>query len=163
MTISKYLAILLLTCLPTFALAQTFGPVGRIGSSGTWTPGVTASSTAGTPTYTTAVGSYTRIGIEVFAQFDIVLSGWTGSPSGNVSITGLPFAATSNANDYGGCVATKYSVSGLTASNWSITGTIAPSATAAILYAADVTGNTNVTAAQTGATPTLIGFCIYHM
>lgn len=149
--------------MPITTQAQTYGIAGRIGAVGSWTPGVTASGTAGTPAYTTQVGSYVKIGSFVYVQFNLVLSGWTGSPAGNVSITGLPFTSTGTASDDGGCVLTNYTVTGLTASNWSITGLISPSSTSAALFAADVTGNTAVTAAQTGTTPTLIGFCNYHL
>jgi hypothetical protein len=133
------------------------------GVTGSWTPAVTASSTAGTPAYTTHVGSYVAIGNFVYAQFNIVLSGWTGSPSGNVSITGLPLTSTATTNDNGGCTITNYTVSALTASNWAITGVIAPSGTSSLLYASDVSGVSNVTAAETGTTPTFIGFCMYHI
>ena len=80
----RYLAILLFALLacPVEAQISGGGTVFRIGSVGTWTPAVTASSTAGTPTYTTAVGSYVKVGNYIYAKFDIVLSGWTGSPSG---------------------------------------------------------------------------------
>lgn len=60
---------------------------------GTWTPGVTAGTTAGTPAYTTQEGTYTLRGADVVVWGHIDLSGWTGSPAGDVSITGLPFAA----------------------------------------------------------------------
>lgn len=164
MITNKLLLAVFCLLLPITAHAQMSGGIANlIGTTGTWTPAVTASSTAGTPTYTTAVGSYIRIGKLVYVQFNIVLSGWTGSPSGNVSITGLPYTSTSTTSDNGGCVLTNYTVSALTASNWSITGLIAPSGTSAALYAADVSGNTTVTAAETGTTPTLIGFCNYHL
>jgi hypothetical protein len=130
---------------------------------GTWVPGVTASSTAGTPAYTTHVGSYITVGNWVYVQFTIVLSGWTGSPSGNVSITNLPYAATGTANDNGGCQITQYTVTGLASSNYGIAATIAPSATTAVLQSEGNTGTANVTAAQTGTTPTLIGFCTYRI
>jgi hypothetical protein len=161
----RYLAILLFALLacPVEAQISGGGTVFRIGSVGTWTPAVTASSTAGTPTYTTAVGSYVKVGNYIYAQFDIVLSGWTGSPSGNVTITGLPFTATATASDNGGCDVTQYTVSGLTASNFGITGIIAPSATVVNLLEQGNAGTANVTAALTGTTPTLIGFCNYHM
>lgn len=131
--------------------------------TGTWVPSVTASGTAGTPAYTTQVGSYEILGRTVNARFTIVLSGWTGSPSGNVSITGLPAAATSAANDNGGCTITKYTVTGLASLNYGIGATIAPSATTAVLLSQGNTGTTNVTAAQTGATMTIAGVCNYHI
>lgn len=161
MIISRWLLLFIL--LPNIAYAQVGGVAGRIGSVGSWTPAVTASSTAGTPAYTTAIGSYVRVGSYVYAQFNLVLSGWTGSPSGNVTITGLPFTSTATASDNGGCIITQYTVTGLAASNSGIEGVIAPSGTTALLQSENNTGMANVTAAQTGATPTLIGFCNYHM
>lgn len=157
----KKLLFILLCLLSAPAFGQinaspTFG-------QGVWTPAVTASSTAGTPTYTTQIGSYITIGNYVYVQFNIVLSGWTGSPSGNVTITGLPYTATATTSDNGGCVITNYAVTGLTASNYGIYATIAPSATVATLLEHSNTGTANVTAALTGTTPTLIGFCNYHM
>ena len=163
---SKILAaIVVAACflLPFVAHAQvTSGAVGRIGSVGSWTPTVTTSSTVGTPAYTTQVGSYVVMGSYVFAQFDLVLSGWTGSPSGNVSIASLPFTSTATASDNGGCVITQYTVTGLAASNWGITGVIAPSSTTALLQQHANAATAAITAAQAGATPTLIGFCTYH-
>lgn len=60
---------------------------------GTWTPAVTAASTAGTPAYTTQDGRYTLIGDDAWLWGKVVLSGWTGSPSGDLRVTGLPWAA----------------------------------------------------------------------
>ena len=167
MTISdkiKYLIFWTIILLPSFAQAQIpgGGTVTRYGSVGSWTPAVTASSTAGTPAYTTAVGSYVRMGNYIYVQFKIVLSGWTGSPSGNVTITGLPFTATSATNDNGGCLITSYTVSALAATNYGLTATIAPSTTVATLFSDGNAGVTNLTAAEAGTTPTLIGFCNYH-
>jgi len=159
----KYLVLLLL--LPSIALAQTpgSGQVGRIGIPGTWTPGVTASSTAGTPAYTTQVGSYVRIGSFIHVQFNIVLSGWTGSPSGNVTITGLPLTSTATTNDNGGCIITNYTVSGLASLSYGLTGVISTSSTVASIYEDNNTGVTQLTAAQAGTTPTLVGYCNYHI
>jgi hypothetical protein len=156
--------IALLCFLPSVVFAQTLGGgiVGRIGSAGSWTPAVTASGTAGTPAYTTAVGSYVKVGSFIHAQFNIVLSGWTGTPSGNVSIIGLPFTSTTATNDDGGCLITQYTVTGLAASNFGIAAVIAPNTSTALLQSEGNAGTVNVTAAQTGTTPTLIGFCNYH-
>jgi hypothetical protein len=159
-------AVLLSANVMAFPLSEggAFNSAGTITqyTPGTWTPAVTAAGTAGTPAYTTQVGSFEQIGREVHVQFTIVLSGWTGSPAGNVTITGLPSAATATANDNGGCVITQYTVTGLASTNYGIDGVIAPSATAITLYSEGNTGTANVTAAQTGTTPTLIGFCVYH-
>ena len=58
MITSRILPALFCLLLPFMAHAQAI----LIGTTGTWTPAVTASSTAGTPAYTTAVGSYIKFG-----------------------------------------------------------------------------------------------------
>lgn len=55
----------------------------------TWTPTLIGESTAGTTTYTTQTGYYTRIGNIAIVQFSISISAATGT--GNVLIGGLPF------------------------------------------------------------------------
>lgn len=60
-------------------------------SSGTFTPAVSGTVTAGSATYLTQNGSYTRVGNKVF--FDIQLNWNTGTGTGNLRITGLPFTS----------------------------------------------------------------------
>ena len=62
---------------------------------GTWTPTVVGTTTAGTGTYSTQYGSYTRIGNRVQFSAVIQLSAHTGT--GNIRISGLPFTSTSYA------------------------------------------------------------------
>ena len=58
---------------------------------GTWTPVYTGATSAGTYTYTTQTGVYTKIGNRVTVDFKL-LNITTGSVgSGNVRITGLPY------------------------------------------------------------------------
>lgn len=57
---------------------------------GTWTPTIKGDGTAGTPTYTTQFGKYTRIGNVVHAVFRVAISAKTGI-AGNIQIGGLPF------------------------------------------------------------------------
>jgi hypothetical protein len=64
---------------------------------GTWTPTVAGSTLAGTATYTTQVGSYTKIGRLVQAQFYVQYSGHTGT--GSLTITGLPFTSQNRTSD----------------------------------------------------------------
>lgn len=59
---------------------------------GTWTPTVVGTTTAGTGTYSTQYGSYTRIGNRVQFSAVIQLSAHTGT--GNIRISGLPFTST---------------------------------------------------------------------
>lgn len=65
---------------------------------GTWTPAL-ALGTPGTSafTYTTQIGTYTRVGNLVTVQFRIDVSIFTvGTGSGNLTITGLPVTAAAN-------------------------------------------------------------------
>lgn len=62
---------------------------------GTWTPSIVGSTTAGTCTYVTRYGAYTRIGNRV--RFSGVVQMNTHTGTGNIRITGLPFTATSHA------------------------------------------------------------------
>ena len=125
----------------------------------TWTPTITTDATVGTPAYTTHTGTYEQIGRQVTVRFNITLSGWTGSPTGNVNIAGLPVA---DADNYGTCVISFYTVTGLAASNLGITGLIADTTSVIILYQNSSTASNKITAAQIGTTANLVGFCNYH-
>jgi hypothetical protein len=59
---------------------------------GTWTPVIRGSSTAGTGTYTTQQGTYTKIGNSVRFQAYIEWTAHTGS--GQLEVTGYPFTST---------------------------------------------------------------------
>ena len=63
---------------------------------GTFTPTVAGSSTAGTATYSFQEGKYTKIGRQVSCQIDLGYSSGTGT--GNLRISGLPFADATLAN-----------------------------------------------------------------
>jgi hypothetical protein len=58
-----------------------------------FTPTIAGNTTAGTGTYTTQVGKYTRIGNTVRVAIDISWTAHTGT--GNLTVTGLPFAGSS--------------------------------------------------------------------
>lgn len=62
----------------------------------TFTPTVTGASTAGTTTYVTQAGTYSRIGNMVFISFSVTYSAATGT--GNLLIGGLPFTSNAAAN-----------------------------------------------------------------
>ena len=70
---------------------QIYQKIGGIGSSD-FTPALSTDGTAGTVTYVTQSGRYTAIGTLRFVEFVIEISNWTGSPSGNVVIGGIPTA-----------------------------------------------------------------------
>lgn len=131
-------------------------------NASTWTPVITTTGTVGTPAYATQVGSYEAIGRQVNVRFSIALSGWTGSPTGTVNISGLPFTSANVANDLGVCHFATYVVAGLLASNI-LTAQINPNATTLPLGQVSSTVTSAVTAAQVGTTPTLIGWCQYHI
>jgi hypothetical protein len=58
---------------------------------GTWTPTVAGSATAGTATYTTQEGTYTKVGRLVTFRVYVVWTGGTGA--GFMDVTGLPCAS----------------------------------------------------------------------
>jgi hypothetical protein len=60
-------------------------------AEGTWTPVVVGSSTAGTATYVTQVGYYTKIGKNVYITATIDYNSGTGT--GNLLVNGLPFTS----------------------------------------------------------------------
>jgi hypothetical protein len=81
---------------------------------GTWTPTVIGSATAGTATYTVQSARYTKIGRLV--QFELFLDWNSGTGTGELRITGLPFTPASS-NTYPACAIGFASNVTLTASN----------------------------------------------
>lgn len=68
-------------------------------SEGTWTPGISAVTTAPTVTYTTQVGRYTKIAHCVFLQAYVALASISGG-SGQVRFTSLPFTSANVSNQF---------------------------------------------------------------
>jgi hypothetical protein len=58
---------------------------------GTFTPTIIGATTAGTGTYSTQVGTYTKVGRAVSFQIDIGWSAHTGT--GDMQVSGLPFTS----------------------------------------------------------------------
>lgn len=132
--------------------------------AGSWTPTLTGSSTAGTPTYTAQVGSYERNGRQVTARFRIVTSALGGSPAGNMRIGGLPFAAANVASDQGQCYISQITGVTLSAGYTMIAGVVVEN-TSVILLSQSGSASTNATlnAATAFAAATLIaGACTYR-
>jgi hypothetical protein len=61
---------------------------------GTFTPIIVGSSTAGTASYSTQIGRYTRIGRMV--QFECAVEYSSGTGTGNLRVSGLPFTCQGN-------------------------------------------------------------------
>lgn len=133
-------------------------------SSGSWSPTITTTGTVGTPAYAAngRVGHYEIVGNEVIATGTVNLSGWAGGPTGNVDISGLPLTSANVINDDGVCSMGNFTVTGLAANNYSMSGIIGPNTGAIILQQNGNTGSSVVTAAQVGVTPVFIFSCVYH-
>ena len=69
---------------------------------GTWTPTIIGSVTAGTASYSgQQYGKYTKVGNLVYVTCYVI---WTsGTGTGNLKITGLPFTSSNAAGIYGPC------------------------------------------------------------
>ena len=61
---------------------------------GTWTPTIIGDGTAGTASYGTRTGSYVKVGQLV--QYNLYLDYSSGTGSGNLQISGLPFNTNNN-------------------------------------------------------------------
>lgn len=84
---------------------QLYSKIGGIGAND-FTPAFTTSGVAGTPAYSSQVGRCAKIGNVVVCDFAIALSSWSGSPTGNVFLSGIPFAFV---NDTGSAIIGKFS------------------------------------------------------
>lgn len=131
-----------------------------------WTPTITTDATVGTPAYTAQIGRCERVGRQVTLRFSVILSGWTGSPSGNTFLTGFSSGCgtpntTSNVN--GACEIAFYAVTGLAASNFSVKARIDANTTLITLGQNSATGISSLTAAQAGSTPIFVGMCNYQV
>jgi len=69
---------------------------------GTWTPGLTFGGALVSGTYSSQVGSYTKIGNRVFFSGNIILTS-KGISTGNAYVTGLPFTAANSSANYSPC------------------------------------------------------------
>lgn len=138
---------------------------GLMNFSCSWTPTVITSGTAGTPAYTVHSGSYSVQGQNVTARGTIILSGWTGSPTGNVSISGLPLFSTATANDYGNCKFFKFGGWTGGAGFTSLSAIIATSSATAALYdiGSGKTDTPTPISELTAASVSWVFECSYHI
>lgn len=64
-------------------------------SEGTWTPAFVGATIAGTLTYTTQIGLYSRIGKIVVASYRLTVNVVSVAPTGALQVTGLPIQSSS--------------------------------------------------------------------
>ncbi len=92
--------------------------------SGSWTPVLFGSTTAGTFTYATQSGRYVRIGTQVTAWFYIVTTVVSVAPVGEIRISGLPYTANSLLTTEGVAVLSQYDYITLTANTRTLAGRV---------------------------------------
>jgi hypothetical protein len=103
--------------------------------TGTWTPSITFGGGSTGITYSSQVGSYTRIGNTVHIQAAITLTS-VGTDTGGAAVGGLPF--TSSSSYYPTCTMWSSGMSGLTSN---ILGRVASGGTVIDLYDFAATGS----------------------
>ena len=119
--------------------------------TGTFTPTIYGSTTAGTQTYTTQIGKYCRAGKMVQFDIYIVLSALDGATAGNIYVGGLPYTS-----GYLSSAAFSY-VSGITlTSSYFINGFINNASTYIRLFESNGTIKNGITEADLTASTTFI-------
>lgn len=106
---------------------------------GTFTPTLYGSTIAGTQTYATQQGSYSRIGNMVLFSIHIVLSAYDVATAGNLRIGGLPFTP-----DYSFALSIGY-MEGITKVADTIINAVAAYASTDIYLYSTLTGTTTAT------------------
>ncbi len=144
------------------ANAQSMVPNAQPMQSGAWIPALTATTTPGSPNYTFQVGTYDLIGgRQVNAKFRVSTSAWTGQ-TGNVQISGLPFANSSVVQSFGSCVISQYTAV-VAASSFGVYGLIQPGASLITLLSGSANASANLDGASVGGTVLFIGQCTYDL
>lgn len=108
---------------------------------GSFTPVVTGSTTAGAGTYTLQTGNYVKVGKLVSFSLALVWTAHTGT--GNLTITGLPFSAASNAPPCS-----------VTASDLTYSGQVAAYVNGAVISMQQLSSNTAITSVPMDPTST---------
>ena len=129
---------------------------------GTWTPTLLGSTTAGSHTYSTQSGTYTRTGRVVICNFYISISTKDGTMAGDIRVGGLPFTSSAGS---GHRTAAAFSYILQFAFNDMVVGRVISNVTYARLE--DVTQGTTgttltITDADVGTTPSLQGTITYE-
>jgi hypothetical protein len=125
---------------------------------GTWTPGLAGSSTPGTFSLSIATGSYTKIGNMVTLYAAITVSSVSGSPTGDLQITGLPFGCAAGTSANGAIQASKLGQTAIQGVSFSTRGA------SSVLYVTYINGSFDAQVIQASAAGngTIIDFCISY-
>jgi hypothetical protein len=117
---------------------------------GSWTPAITFATPGNlSVSYGTQLGRYTKKGREVTAHFEITTSAFTHTTaSGNLTITGLPFASSTDLSMQGDTM-----WQGITKANYTDMSPVTVGATTTLLIVASGSGQ-NVAAVTAADTPT---------
>jgi len=128
---------------------------------GTWTPVLEGTSVAGSHTYTTQSGTYTKIGQVVICNLYISISSVDGTMAGNIRIGGLPFTSKNTAGHRTGFVPAY--VKDITFTD-QFAGRITQNTTKVLLLEFNSAGSPGSTlAADIGSAPELQGTIIYEV
>jgi len=124
-------------------------PFDEFTETGTFTPTIEGTTTAGTQTYTTQAGHYERIGRLVHYSVLIILSAKDGATSGSLVVEGLPYTA--NAGIYSPS-AISYTANITLTSSYFINGYVKAGTTQITLFESDGTTLAALTIADLNAT-----------
>ena len=108
---------------------------------GTWTAAIAASD-SGTITIANATGYYTKIGNQVFFKGRFTV-GSISAPSGDLSITGLPFTSANPAGDAANTVGAVYFENSVNELSSNIIGLVPDNSTSCIIRRSGATGSGN--------------------
>jgi hypothetical protein len=125
---------------------------------GTWTPVLRGSGTAGNFNQATSTGKYTKIGNMVTLYCAISGGSVTGSPTGDLQITGLPFACAAGTSAAGATQTQYLGITQVPTVSFSTRGT------SSILYLAYVNGSQVAALVQASAvgSSAIVDFCISY-
>ena len=125
---------------------------------GTWTPVLRGSGTAGNFNQATSTGKYTKIGNMVTLYCAITGGSVTGSPTGDLQITGLPFACAAGTSASGAAQTQYLGITQVPVVSFSTRGT------SSILYLAYVNGSQVGVLVQASAvgSSAIVDFCISY-
>jgi hypothetical protein len=131
-------------------------------STGTWTPALSGSGTAGANTYATQQGTYFTIGRRVFADFVITLTAKDGAMAGNIRISGLPFTSRNLAVSASAVLIASYDNIDLSAGKSQLTAVVSANSTlCALIECGDNVASASIAAAGITNTTSLRGTAIY--